>query len=73
MGEKKKNWKTTVAGVVAGLGVLLTQLGNFLDGNPETTVDTKVVIGTVVTVCGLLGWSFFTRDKDVSSEGKHVG
>ena len=69
---KATNWKTTVGGICAALGLAFTQLGNLLDNDPATIVDWKVLAGTLVTIAGLLGWSWFSRDKDVSSEGTKV-
>lgn len=60
-----KNMKTTVAGVVTAVGVLLVNAGGFMQG---TEYSTEAMIGAVMTIAGILGWSWFTRDADKSNK-----
>jgi len=64
----KKSWKTTIAGVLSAIGLLSTQLGALLDENPETSLEWPVVMAAL----GALGIGWFSRDSDVSSQGKKV-
>lgn len=62
-----KSWRTTVAGVLAGLSVVFGQLSAILDGNPDTQVDWTMM----ATTLGVLFASFglvVARDNDVTSE-----
>jgi len=59
-----KSWKTTAAGICAGIGILATQVGYLLDSNPETVLDWK----TCLAGLGALGIGWFSRDNDKSSE-----
>lgn len=62
--KKKKSWKTTAAGIVGGLAIILTQIGFVLDSDPATVLDMAALASGV----GLLGLGWFSRDNDVSSE-----
>jgi len=58
------SWRTTAFGVIAGLTVILTQVGYFFDGKEETVADwNKIVEGL-----GLVGIGLMARDKNVTSE-----
>ena len=58
---KKLNWKTTTFGGIAAAGTGLVNTGSVPD-------EWKGTIALVATISGLLA-AFFTRDKDVTSEG----
>lgn len=59
-----KSWKTTAAGVLAGIAILAHQLGLALDGDPTTVVSVEAV----TTALGIIGVGLFARDNGVSSE-----
>ena len=63
-----RSWKTTLAGVLAALGVILPQAAAFFDGDPATTPNWQVVIGAVITAGALFGLGAAARDNDKSSE-----
>ena len=65
----KKNWKTTALGVMTGLGLLLTQLTAVLDDDASTEWRG----GMVLAALSAMGIGWFSRDKDVSSEGTKAG
>lgn len=64
MKKNFKSWKTTAAGILGGIGLLATQLGNLADNDPATLFDYKVALMAL----GMLGIGFFARDGDKSSE-----
>lgn len=64
----KKNWKTTVCGIVGGIVLLGQQVLAYLDGDPTTEVS----VATIITALGMLGLGWFARDKDVSSKASRV-
>jgi hypothetical protein len=56
-----RSWKTSLAGLVAGVIAVKPELDAYLDGKP---VDWRMVgIGFAVAAAG-----YFARDKNVSSE-----
>jgi len=59
----KGSWRTSVAGLVVALGLLMPQYEAYADGDPLTKVDWKVV----VTAFGALGFGVAARDNKVSS------
>jgi hypothetical protein len=61
---KKASWKTTTAGIVAALSILLHQATAYLDTDPSTVFD----ISQVVAAIGMLWLGFSARDNDVTSE-----
>lgn len=60
----KGSWKTTAAGIVSGIAIILTQVSYLLDANPETVFSIEAVFAAL----GVIGIGFFARDNDVSSE-----
>lgn len=58
------SWKTAVAGILAGVGILATQFGYLLDSDPNTVLDWKVCVGAL----GVMGIGWFARDNNVTSE-----
>jgi hypothetical protein len=59
-----KSWKTTLVGVVGGLGILLSQVYFAIDGNDATIFSWEQVLAGL----GLLGIGWFSRDNDKTSE-----
>ena len=59
-----KSWRTTVLGVVTGLGIVCTQLVAMLDSDPETVFSLEVLL----TGLAAMGIGYFARDNSVSSE-----
>jgi len=64
-----KSWKTTTAGIVAGLAVILTQVAYLLDADPETVFSLEAVIAAL----GVMGIGWFARDNNVTSEQAGAG
>lgn len=62
------NWKTTLAGVVAAAAVILPQVNHYMDDDPTTNMDIKLIGGALAVLFGLAA----ARDGDKSSEGKKV-
>lgn len=61
---KKASWKTTTAGIVAALSILLHQANAYLDTDPQTAFD----ISQVVAAFGMLWMGISARDNNVTSE-----
>ena len=59
-----KSWKTTVAGIIAGLVPLLTAVAALLDGDPATEPNWTLAISGVVIAIGFIT----ARDNSVTSE-----
>ena len=59
-----KSWKTTTAGVVAGLGIIATQVSYLLDNDVLTTFSIEACFAAL----GIMGIGFFARDNKVTSE-----
>lgn len=66
-----KSWKTTAAGIIAGLTVLLPELAKMIDAPEAATTPNWNTVVLAITV--MLGLSL-ARDGDKSSEdhGKHT-
>jgi len=59
-----KSTKTTVAGILGGLGLILTQVYFAIDTDPQTVFSiTEVFAGLA-----MMGIGWFARDNDVTSE-----
>jgi len=56
--------KTTLLGVIAGLLLILPQLRNALDGNPETLMSIEVILEGIA----LMGIGVAAKDGDKRSE-----
>ena len=63
-----KSWKTTAAGVIAALGVLLGLVGSCLSGD----CDWNAIVTQFMVVLGFFGVGLFARDKDVSSQQEGI-
>jgi hypothetical protein len=59
-----RSWKTTVLGFIAGLLVVLPQIVNALDGDPNTIFSWD----TFLTGLGLMGLGYFAKDGNKTSE-----
>jgi len=59
-----KSWRTTLAGILIGAGMLLTQVGYVFDSDPLTNFD----MGVIPVAFGLFGLGWFARDNKVTSE-----
>lgn len=60
----KGSWKTTVAGVLAALGAVASAAAAYLDGDPATDPDWKLVGVALAAAWGLIN----ARDDKVTSE-----
>lgn len=58
------SWRTSMAGLFAGLSILIGQASALLDSDPSTNVDISVVIGTIAAIIA----AFSARDERVTSE-----
>lgn len=52
------NWRTTAWGIVAGLGILFTQAGRVLDGDPNTALDMPTVLEGLGYIGAAIGVTF---------------
>jgi len=59
-----KSWRTTTAGVLGALGLILPAIAAAIDGDPATDPNWGVVVPSAIAALGLL----FARDNKVSSE-----
>lgn len=63
-----KSWRTTTAGVLGVLGLILPAVAAAIDGNPQTDPNWAVVIPSAISALGLV----FARDARVSSEAQGI-
>jgi len=61
---KNSSWKTTAAGIIAALSILLHQANALIDSDPKTLFD----ITQVTAAIGMLWMGFSARDNNVTSE-----
>ena len=66
-----KNWKTTLAGVLGGLLIILAAAQAFLDDDPTTVPDSGAVIEATVGIIMII-WGFLSRDADKTSRESGV-
>lgn len=59
-----KSWRTTAAGILAGLSLVISQLLHLIDTDPNTVFSLELFLAGL----GALGLGFFSRDNGVSSE-----
>jgi len=62
--DNMKSKKTTIAGIIGGLSIILTQVWYALDADPATVMSFEAIIAAF----GVLGIGWFARDNDVTSE-----
>ena len=58
------SWKTSVAGVVAGLMVILPEVQSILDADPATNPDWNLIVAGITVILGFAA----ARDGDKSSQ-----
>ena len=58
------SWRTSAAGVLGFLDLLVGQMANLVDDKPETSFDFNLIIGAAIIMWGLLN----ARDNKVSTE-----
>lgn len=63
--------RTTLAGVLTGLGLLLGALVPLVDGDPETALGAEHM-SMIAAAIGAMVTGFFARDNHVSSEGEKL-
>ena len=56
----KKDLRTTIGGIVAGLAIIFTQVGYALDSDPATVISWSAIAGAV----GLMWALFSAKDHD---------
>jgi len=59
-----KSWKTTAMGIISGLIIILPQVRNLMDGDPETVFSETVL----ATGLALMGLGVASKDGDKSTE-----
>lgn len=59
-----KSWKTTVLGIISGLMIILPQIQNLLDGDPETVFSETILM----TGFALMGLGIASKDGDKTSK-----
>jgi hypothetical protein len=59
-----KSWRTTAAGILAGLALIITQLLHLVDTDPNTVFSLELFLAGL----GTLGLGWFSRDNGVSTE-----
>ena len=59
-----KSINTTITGILAGIAMLIPQIQNLLDNDPETMLSETVVISALA----LMGLGIASKDGDKSSE-----
>lgn len=55
------NWKTTIAGLAAGLAVLCGAVAAAFDGDPNTVVDSAGVLQALGGL-GMIIWGIISQD-----------
>jgi len=63
-----KSWKTSAAGIVAGVMLLLTQAQSALDDDPATNISIEVVVSALA----MMGLGVSARDGDKSSQDHEI-
>jgi len=66
-----KSSKTTRAGLIAGIMLLVSALIPLIDGDPATSFSSEQ-IGTAISAIAVAAIGLFSRDNDVSSEGGKI-
>jgi hypothetical protein len=59
--------KTTIAGILAAIGILMAGGSALLDNDPSTSMNSKNMLealGTLLAATGLAGHGWFSKDKD---------
>lgn len=59
----KGSWRTSLAGLFAGLAILIGQASAMVDSDPATNMDVSIVIGTIAAMIA----AFSARDEKVTS------
>jgi hypothetical protein len=58
------SWKTSLAGAITGLMVILPQVQAILDADPATTPDWNLIVAGITVIIGFVA----ARDGDKSSQ-----
>lgn len=58
------SWRTSMAGLFAGLTILIGQASALVDSDPKTNLDLSIVTATVAAIIA----AFSARDNKVTSE-----
>lgn len=61
-----KNWKTTTAGAIGGVLIVLTAVMHWLDGDPSTVANWDAALTATMGIVVML-WGLLSRDADISS------
>lgn len=68
MSNVKTSWKTTVGGIMIGVGLLIRAFEPALDSDPATTFSFAIAWPSISAALGAMGIGIFARDHNVSSE-----
>jgi hypothetical protein len=60
----RASWRTGLAGLFAGLSILIGQASAVVDSDPATNLDLSIVIATIAAMVA----AFSARDNVVTSE-----
>lgn len=65
-----KNWRTTLAGILTSLLVILGGVLALIDNDPDTVIDSNAVLAAL-TAMMIAVWAWFTKDgkPDDDSDG----
>lgn len=62
------SWKTAAAGYASGAMLILGEIFDVLGMQVSPLTDGKFTFAAIATGLGLLGFGYFARDNDVTSE-----
>ena len=74
--NKIKSWKTTWAGAIGAVGIILIAVGAHFDDTPGTNADwnkTLDALGIILSAIGVGGLGWNARDDDKTSEQVGAG
>ena len=65
---KPKNYKTTIAGLLAALAIIFVNVSAALDEDPNTKISIEQLVGGAVTALSILGVGYFAKDAEKPAE-----
>ena len=70
--KKKSSWKTSAAGIIGGVMLILGEVLDILGVQVENLTDGKFSFAMLAAGLGAIGIGWFARDNKVSSEDAGV-